>query len=85
MTTGLANEIREAAEWCDLEFDDEYSGRGMFGATCLSVSGKEFDFAEFWARLPESTREELGEPSRDSMGLGIVYYWRNARTGEPTI
>ncbi len=72
------------------ELRPDYSGRGMYGATCLAYTGDyptlfSFELARTIAELNgseadvwqvQSVLESLGEPSKDSMGLGSVYYWR---------
>lgn len=76
---------------CAIYGDDQlrpdYSGRGMYGKTCIAYEGDEptvfmLDLAETiigetpsFGELRDCI-EEIGEPSRDSMGLGSIYYWR---------
>jgi hypothetical protein len=64
-----------------------YSGRGMFGKSCVSVSGGGRDdednppvsaweiakdlFTERW----DGEFDNLPAPQQDSLGLGIVLYW----------
>jgi hypothetical protein len=58
-----------------------YSGRGMFGRTCVSVrDGDEKDSA--WEIAKHLSSEEydgkfdrVPEPHQDQLGLGIVLYW----------
>lgn len=60
-----------------------YSGRGMFGKDCVSVSGNDEDGNRIsqWnlARaLFYDTEDDVGnipEPRQDQLGLGIVLYW----------
>jgi len=48
-----------------------YSGRGMFGATCLSVSGSRSELSELIMVLGTKARGY----SEDTLGMGVVYYW----------
>jgi hypothetical protein len=57
-----------------------YSGRGMFGKYCVSVS----DGSSAWDIAKGLWRNDFGseldycdipEPRQDSLGLGIVLYW----------
>ena len=56
-----------------------YSGRGMFGKQCVSVSEEDvtaWDIAHgLWYLVPEDEHLDVPEPRQDSMGLGIVLYW----------
>ena len=58
----------------------DYSGRGMYGKTCLSVSGSTSDLHTLMYRVVRDGGElaDLLEaaPSHDAMGLGVVHYWR---------
>lgn len=49
-----------------------YSGRGMYGATCVAVV---LDRGE--ATKAISLKRLFGGPHTDSMGMGTVYYWRS--------
>lgn len=56
---------------------NSYSGRGMFGKECLSITiNSRYDMTRF-----EETLTDLGiYPGRtDSMGLGVVMYWPSTR------
>ena len=61
-----------------------YSGRGMYGKTCLGVtlgpgqSVLEFAFDVLQETRPEEVSEVidiLRRPRQDSMGLGMILYW----------
>jgi hypothetical protein len=60
-----------------------YSGRGMYGDTCLAattdVGPGEIMAALVDAELTDDERNEVAQAVRstrtDSMGRGIVYYW----------
>ena len=49
-----------------------YSGRGMFGRTCVSVSG-DISIWEIARNIDQDIH--IPNPSTDSMGLGTVLYW----------
>jgi len=70
-----------------------YSGRGMFGKSCVSVSGGGDDsecpsawdiakelFSEYW----DGEFDNLPEPRQDCLGLGIVLYWPSYEWPEET-
>lgn len=65
----------DTAEDIGVEYSTDYSGRGMFGATCFSIEGKTSDLVRFLRALPDEVGDELVDPSTDSMGLDIVFYW----------
>lgn len=63
-----------------------YSGRGMYGAYCLGVTFGPYQkhrVSEVAELLSELLDEDLSEPSLDSMGLGIVAYWRGVKFDVP--
>lgn len=79
----MATELEEAKELLEeladdygLDYDTDYSGRGMFGAQCLSVTGDRGDMADARDELEQA----LGAYSEDSMGMGVVLYWRRHQT-----
>jgi hypothetical protein len=59
-----------------------YSGRGMYGKRCIALTGdsvSEWGLAIQMAAIADEydvTPYDLPEPSTDSMGRGIVLYWR---------
>jgi hypothetical protein len=63
-------------------YSNNYSGRGMYGATCFSITGNTGDLVKFLRALPDEVGDELVDPSTDSMGLDIVFYWRFLKTRE---
>ena len=64
-----------------------YSGRGMFGERCVSVNldrGEEPTFGnKMTDACEESEKEEvqsiIRHYSQDSMGMGVVLYWRGKK------
>lgn len=75
----------------DSEIRTDYSGRGMYGRTCVGYVGS--DVIMFAFRLAvtlaeqindpaelfdvEDMLERMGDPSTDSMGYSTIYYWPN--------
>lgn len=69
----------------DADYTPEpYSGRGMYGKTCVSVSGggNDTERPSIWELAKELANERwdgefdnVPEPRQDSLGLGIVLYW----------
>jgi hypothetical protein len=58
-----------------LRFD--YSGRFMFGKSCLGLTGELRDLAEFLLYVvPETGIDaEWQDVKMDSMGMNMIFYW----------
>jgi hypothetical protein len=57
---------------------ESYSGRGMYGKECVSISGdvSAWDVARaLWFCNFDSDDLDIPEPKQDQLGLGIVLYW----------
>ncbi|WAB09251.1 hypothetical protein SEA_LITTLEMUNCHKIN_75 [Gordonia phage LittleMunchkin] len=88
------DDIDTAASWADFDTEEDvrtdYSGRGMYGKTCIGYTGE--NPAAFIAALVTAvmTREQndtidaveliealgqIGRPGVDSMGLSTITYW----------
>lgn len=67
--------LQDVCEDLGIEYDPYYSGRGMYGATCFSITGKTSDLVRFLRALPDEVGDELVDPTTDNMGLDIVFYW----------
>lgn len=67
--------LQDTCEDLGIEYDPYYSGRGMYGATCFSITGGTRDLVRFLRSLPDEVGDELVDPSTDNMGLDIVFYW----------
>lgn len=67
--------LMDTADDLGISYSNNYSGRGMFGATCFSITGHIGDLVRFLSALPDDVSDELLDPSTDNMGLGIVFYW----------
>ncbi len=68
----------DALDECGYE-PKSYSGRGMFGKCCVSVSGDNLDAWDVARSLFEETWDgafaRLPNPHQDQLGRGIVLYW----------
>jgi len=56
-----------------------YSGRGMFGATCIGIEldtiAELYEFGVELASIDPDLSKALGAPRTDDLGLGIIAYW----------
>ena len=56
-----------------------YSGRGMFGTRCVSISGNSISAwkvaSSLWFNNFDEIDLDVPEPRQDQLGLGIVLYW----------
>ena len=56
-----------------------YSGRGMYGKECVSVSGDDVSVwnvaRALWYDRDGDQQLNVPEPRQDQLGLGIVLYW----------
>jgi hypothetical protein len=80
LTTQQADIINEAAYEADAELRS-YSGRAMYGSSCLGVSGSERDSARFLIAVAKEDYDlasDLVDSLRtDSLGMGIITYFTN--------
>lgn len=83
--------LEHAAERADVGLRQAYSGRGMYGRSCVAVTGNLTGLVRFVLALAEESANALpGEGERlaafldelresrtlaDSMGHDTVYYW----------
>lgn len=86
--------IRELIEeFCneqDLNFRDDYSGRGMYGRKCVGITcySPLATLADLFAYIVDSddeicggeVLETLGKPKMDSMGMEKILYFPNVET-----
>lgn len=56
---------------------EDYSGRGMFGATCLGIT-----CADPQAAIEEAAARGLRGSSQDSLGRDFIVYWPHIRRPE---
>lgn len=73
--------IKKFAEEYEYRYREDYSGRYMYGRTCIGVSGKgdlKYDLFEFLINDGVSTsraRQIINESATDNMGLGMIIYF----------
>lgn len=67
----------------DVDIRDDYSGRYMYGATCLAVVGDNYVLEVFLdAARYYGIDARLGNMAQDSMGLSQVFYWPSIEVEE---
>lgn len=81
----MARAIEEADIDENVYLSATYSGRGMYGKMCPSIDGSPRDLVKVLIKAalinPEFFEDaELDSFSQDSMGLGVVWYWRHIDT-----
>jgi len=76
--------LREAAGTVGLDdYRENYSGRGMYGKTCVGIVGNTGDLIEFVLAVADEDKDlayELTEVSTDSMASDKIFYWRRLDT-----
>lgn len=67
----------------DMDFNvHSYSGRGMYGKTCLAITGDNINLIQLGYEIAGGYGDEVEyhhvmKYKQDSMGLGTVIYWPN--------
>lgn len=67
--------IYEVAEIIGGKIYEGYSGRGMYGKTCLGI-----DCDDFQSAIEEAAALGLKGASWDELGLGYIVYWPDVDT-----
>lgn len=71
--------LEEAAGEAEMDFRTDYSGRGMYGKTCVGVTGDTAKLVHFVLLVGEKdldfALDNLTNMSQDSMGLDTIFYW----------
>ena len=67
----MRKKIIAKAEELRLRVYHDYSGRGMFGRTCLGVVGSMQDLDTLLSEIKGSANGL----KKDNMGLDYIYYW----------
>lgn len=62
----LQSEIKQAAHECDVSFRQSYSGRGMFGRSCIAVTGSLSDVQTVIAQTILALQEEVIQAVQDA-------------------
>jgi hypothetical protein len=84
----LAAKVKEFAEEGGLDFRGSYSGRCMYGKTCVGVvAGDLSSFLSFFAFLvrcldDDNDIEKIANVRQDSMGRQTIYYWPSIESEE---
>lgn len=74
----FSDQIRQLAEGEGIEFRSDYSGRFMYGRTCVGVVADEPSLIEFAGRFAMEFGETLPAPATDHLGLSTIWYWPKA-------
>ena len=85
MKEAIVYAILDSAKEVGMSIHHGYSGRGMYGAMCLGVSGSEGQLARMGAYvaryasqdIADEVIELLANPHKDSMGFDTIFYWRS--------
>lgn len=82
--------VKEYCEDKGLDFREDYSGRGMYGRSCMAITCDNplNTLCELFAYIVDSdddldgydVRRVLGEPKQDSMGMSSILYFPKMRT-----
>lgn len=78
----LTDEQRNAFEDAvrgDARIEEDYSGRGMYGESCVGFVGSDRDAAMFWLTLGQTdgdlARRLVRKMQTDSLGRSTIYYF----------
>lgn len=82
--------VKEYCEDAELNYRDDYSGRGMYGRRCVAIicDSPLNVLCELFAYIVDSDEDlygcdvqcALGEPEQDSIGMRSVLYFPKLRT-----
>lgn len=85
MMSNIKTFIEEFCEDHELDYREDYSGRGMFGSRCVGIvcSNPLSTLAELFAFIVDSDndisgseiQDALGVPEEDSMGMRSILYF----------
>lgn len=64
------------------EVDRNYSGRGMYGETCLGVVISDSSIFDLMFDVYDETGYRLPDPHTDAMGMDTIYYWPGLKVEE---
>jgi 2,3-bisphosphoglycerate-independent phosphoglycerate mutase len=71
--------IEDAAMDAGVDFRADYNGRGMYGATCIGLTGDPGDIAMaliYVSRTYPDLAERMARSMRtDNMGRDVIAYW----------
>lgn len=66
--------IRQVAEAVGGEVYEQYSGRGMYGESCVGI-----DCEDDREAIEEAASRGLRGALRDSLGTGFIVYWPSVK------
>jgi hypothetical protein len=66
----LLNKVKKVAEIVDGKVYEDYSGRGMYGASCVGISCD-----DVFACIEQAAKEGLRGAKWNSLGRGYIVYW----------
>jgi len=82
--------IKEFCDDQDLDYKDDYSGRGMYGKNCIAITCDYplITLSQLFAYIVDSEEDitgfdvekALGEPIEDSMGMSSILYFPHIKT-----
>ena len=80
----IADAISNSLTWESVNVRPKYSGRGMFGKTCIGFSGPSDIAYHTGVGMAQVLGSEAGSlnPSMDNMGLGSIIYFTNLQLAE---
>lgn len=66
--------IKEVANVVSGDFEDNYSGRGMYGAECVGITCDDPDYC-----IEEAASRGIRNAKTDNMGRQYIVYWPSIR------
>jgi hypothetical protein len=83
------DELLDAVDDANIDGDAlrvDYSGRAMYGSSCVAIVGKDSDLVRFTRAVVVSEMDDdwLDEVRADGMGRDTVYYWPSVQVAGVT-
>lgn len=84
--SAIETAIKEFCDEYDYDFRDDYSGRCMYGKTCIGIVGGDIDviYTQLNDYLNNNGYDDiinkLGFPRVDNMGLNYIVYFPHLRS-----
>lgn len=74
------NSLLDAGLEPDTDLRDDYSGRGMYGETCIGIVCAPSEYTGFIASYAIAALDDvdcgwLNRVASDNMGRSMIYYW----------
>lgn len=91
LTTEELDALQDACDDEGIDLRTEYSGRAMYGATCIGIVADGIgSILRVIGILREDSRAfdlyealSVGNPRTDSMGMQTIFYWPSIRVAQP--